>query len=240
MFIFIRLLLAHLIGDYLLQSNKIYKCKSEGLRGVLPHIVLITICLLVFSWPYLKLPSLWIFIFFIAITHLLQDWIKVNYIKVSGDFWVYLLDQVLHIAIVATVFLTDLTNIQPSKSTGGFIVVIYNNNLILVYLIALITATYNGFYLISNFRNTFLGVVCEYNAFKKWYGVLERAGVVSIFFLGGFFFLLIPIVFFLRPIVFALGKNRFNIDQQFVSRSEIALSWTIAGITGIILYLIMR
>jgi len=240
MFIFIRLLLAHFIGDYVLQFNRIYARKFKGLKGIVPHAALIAICFIVFSWPYLKLPGLWIFILFIFITHLIQDWIKANYIKIKGNFWIYVLDQILHIAAIMVVFLTKLSNLQPPEVSSGFMGLFYNNDLAIIYSIAIIVATYNGHYLISNFKKTFLPSrsLWDYSPFEKWYGIIERAGIVSIFFLGRFYFFLLPFIIFLRPFVFSLVKKSFNADSKFKSPAEITLSATTAVLTGIFLYVI--
>lgn len=240
MFIFIRLLLAHFIGDFPLQFNKIYELKHKGLKRGIPHAILVVICLVILSWPYLKIPGLWGFIFFVGVMHLLQDSIKITYGKIKYSFWSYLLDQFFHIATIVIVFFTNLKNVQPPKETGGFIASFYNNDAVFIYLIAIIVATYNGFYLMRNFKNTFFGNAGTYNFLEKWYGMFERAEIVSIFFLGGYFFFLIPIVLFVRPLIFSLGRNRFNISRQFISASEMVLSWTIAIVTGIGLYLIVQ
>ncbi len=240
MFIFLRLLLAHLVGDYLLQFNKIYSLKFKGLKGGIPHMLLILISLIIFSWPYLMLPTMWYFIFFIGITHLFQDWIKAAFIKIKNNFWVYSLDQALHIILIAMVFFTSLRSLQPPTENTNFITSLYSNNFLVLYLIALIAVTYNGFYLISNFEKTFMGKPFVSAPFKKWYGMIERALIVSIFFLGRFFFLLIPVVFFTRIFIFAMGKNKLAIEKQFISFSEITLSWTVAVFTGTILHLIAQ
>ena len=242
MFIFIRLLLAHFIGDYPLQFNSIYALKFKGLKGVVPHTLIVVISFIILSWPYLRLPGLWGFIAFIGITHLFQDWIKVKWktIKEGNYFWFYLLDQLLHIAGIMVVFLTGLKNLQPPKYAPDFMISIYNNDAAIIYLIAIIFATYNGLYMISNFKKTFLRINYIYPSFERGYGMLERATVVTIFFLDGLFFFLIPFVFFIRPLVFLLGKNRLKINKEFISASEMALSWVVAIASGIGLYVIMQ
>jgi len=242
MFIFIRLLLAHFIGDYVLQFNRIYAGKFKGLKGVIPHAAIIAACFIVFSWPYLKIPALWVFILFIFVTHLLQDWIKANHIKRKGDFSTYVLDQILHIAAIAVVFLTRLKTLQPPGEGSSFILLFYNNDLAMIYSIAVIAATYNGHYLISNFKKTFMTSkpIREYPAFEKWYGITERAGIVSVFFLGGAYFYLLPFIILLRHPVYNLTKENFNADIRFKSITETALSATVAVLTGIFLFIIKQ
>jgi hypothetical protein len=241
MFIFIRLLLAHFIGDYPLQFNAIYALKFKGLKGVIPHVLLVVTSFIILSWPYLRLPGLWGFIAFIGITHLFQDWIKVKWkrIKEGNYFWFYVLDQILHIAVIMSVFLTGLKKLQPPTHAPGLMVSIYNNDLAVIYLIAIIFVTYNGFYMISNFKKTFLRINYIYPSFERGYGMVERAVFVTIFFIGGFSLYLIPAIFLIRPLVFLLGENRLKINKQFISLSEMALSWVVAIASGIVLYVVI-
>jgi len=234
MFIFIRLLLAHFIGDFPLQFNKIYTLKNRGLIGILPHVLIIMGCFIVLSWPYLNLPGLWGFIFFLTIIHLFQDSIKIGYKGVKYGFWFYLLDQVFHIALIAVVLLTELKNLQPPANSGGLIVTLYNNNLAIIYLIAVIFASYNGYFMMRNFRSTFLRKPIPYNAFEKWYGMLERTALVSIFLLDRYLFLFISGVLILRPLVFVLGRKKFALNQEFTGGSETVSSWIIALATGLL------
>jgi hypothetical protein len=237
MFIFIRLLLAHLIGDYPLQFNLIYRFKNKGLKGIIPHALLIIASLILLSWPYLNLPWLWFFILFVGITHLIQDSIKLDYGKIKYSFWIYLLDQLLHILTIAIVFLTNLKDIQPLKEPSGLIALWYNNDALIIYLIAVIAATYNGFYLIRSFKSTFFSNAGRHCEFEKWYGIIERMAIVSVFLAGGYYFLLLILPLAARPVVFRLVKDRLCIEEKFVSFSEASLSCLIALSTGIILYL---
>ena len=239
MFLFIRLVLGHFIADFPLQFNKVYELKHKGLKGGIPHALLVTGSLLIVSWPYLYLPRMWGFIFFVAVVHLFQDSIKISYGKLRYTFWLYILDQIIHIATIAVIFLTDLKYLEPPHTDASFILNLYNNDSFFIYLSALIVGTYNGHYLMRTFRATFFANPGKHDEFEKWYGMLERAGIVTMFLLRGFYFFLIPLILILRVIIFSLGKERLKLDSQFISPSEMALSWIIAGLTGAGLYLIL-
>ena len=240
MFIFLRLLLAHFIGDFPLQFSRIYKLKYKGLKGIVPHSAIIAGCLILLSWPYLKLPGLWGFICLVTITHLLQDWIKIVWAKDQKEtFWQYLSDQFLHIAVIAAVFLTGLKNLKPAGQTIGPLASLYNNDTIIVYLIFLIAATYNGAYMIETFKNTFLKTRHNYTPFEKWYGMLERTITVLIFLPAGIFLMIIPFIFCLRLPIYRLAlKYKFILNKEFISFLEISLSGAIALAAGITLRLI--
>ena len=241
MFIFLRLLLAHFVGDYILQFHDIYKFKFKGLKGVVPHSLLIISSLIILCWPYLSLPLMWGFIFFIGLTHLFQDWMEIHYIKLKDDFWGHLFGQLMHIGLIMVVFLTSLKSLLPPKNRGDFLTLLYNNDSFVIYLIAFILATSGGLYLITKYKKTFLEQVnVVYSRFEKWYGIFERAVIVSVFFAGGVLFFLLPVMALLRFPVFSLFKKKLTIDKAFISSREIALSWTIAIITGLALFLIIK
>ena len=242
MFILLRLLLAHFIGDFVLQTNRIYAQKFKGITGVIPHSFVVAISVLVFTWPYLGLLATWIFILFVFTTHLVQDWIKANYIKIKGSFWIYILDQALHIAAMFAALFTPLKNLKPPESSNNPLVLLYNNNILMLYLIGIIIATYNGYYIISNFKKTFLSYRQEwdYSAFGKWYGIIERGGIVTLFFIGGHYVALLPLVIIARPLFYMLAKSKFDINVEFNSLLEVVLSSCVGIITGLSLSIALR
>ena len=233
MFFFLRLVLGHFIGDFILQTNKIYELKHRGLAGGLPHALLIAASYIAVSWPYLALPQIWLFILFLGVTHLLQDSLKVGFAGFAKySFWLYLADQFSHIALVSTVFLTDLRNLAPPIPVNS-LVFLYNHNSAILNLIALIAATYNGFYLIRSFKITFSVHAAKYSPFEKWYEILERALIVTVFALPQQYLLLIPLAL-MRFAVFPLVKNKNLLPADFLKPREILLSWIIAVTVGII------
>ena len=231
MFIFLRLLLAHFLGDFPLQFDFIFKLKPQGWKGIIPHVLIIVFCCIVLSWPYLHLPQMWFFIILIGSTHLIQDSIKISYGTLHHSFWTYLADQLFHVGLIALVFLTDLSQLSAPKDSGNFLIALYSNDTVVIYLIFLILATYNGYFLIRCFKDTFLGSSSA-PLFEKWYGMLERAIIVSCFLIQEFFILLIPIALLLRPIVFIFLKERKSLHKSFIFSVDTVLSWLIALITG--------
>ncbi|MFC1698861.1 DUF3307 domain-containing protein [Candidatus Omnitrophota bacterium] len=243
MFIFLRLLLAHFVGDFPLQFAEIYKLRYKGIRGTIPHVLIITGCLILCSWPYLHLPGIWAFIGLVSITHLLQDWVKIARTKDQKEgFWPYLSDQLLHIAIIATVFFTGLKGLKPVEGIASPLLSFYNNDKIIIYLTLLIAGSYSGTYLIETFKASFLKNKHRYTPFEKWYGIFERAVTVLIFLPAKTaiaFLLIIPFIFCLRlPIYKAALKYKVSISQEFISFFEVAFSGAIVLAVGITLYLI--
>ncbi|MFC1624187.1 DUF3307 domain-containing protein [Candidatus Omnitrophota bacterium] len=242
MFIFLRLLLAHFIGDFPLQFTEIYKLRYKGLKGTVPHVVIVTGSFILCSWPYLKLAGMWMFIGILSITHLLQDWIKISQTKGQKEgFWPYLFDQILHIAIIATVFFTGLKGLKPVEETVSSVANFYNNDRIIVYMIFLIAATYSGTYLIETLKSSFFKTRHHYTPFEKWYGMFERAVTVLIFLPAKtaiIFLMIVPFIFCLRlPVYTVAKKSKVSINEDFISFLEISLSGAIVLVVGITLYL---
>ncbi|MFA5116362.1 MAG: DUF3307 domain-containing protein [Candidatus Omnitrophota bacterium] len=238
MFLFLRLLLGHLIGDFPLQTDRIFLLKHKGLKGNIPHALLVTASLIALSWPYLSRPYLWYFIIFVGTAHYLQDLIKIKYSKLKYGFWFYLLDQAAHILTISLIFLTPLKNVGPIYNSAGWLAPYYNSNAFILYLIALILATYNGLHLIRNFRNSFFGCPGNYTPFEKWYGMLERAIIVSLFLYSIYYFLwLIPVVFLARPLIYKFAAKGLELGELFMSPCEVLFGWIVALLSGSLLLL---
>jgi len=97
----IQLLIAHIIGDFVLQPNKwvvdknLKKHKSKFLyiHGLVHLIALIILLKFNFSyWPY---------ILFIVISHLIIDLIKLNLIDKINNSILFVFDQIVHLIIIS-------------------------------------------------------------------------------------------------------------------------------------------
>jgi hypothetical protein len=239
MFLFIRLLLAHFLGDFPFQFNAVYKLKLTGLWGIIPHALIIGGCAVAMSWPFLNLPAVWFFIIFMTATHLIQDAIKLNFNSPKNSFWTYLLDQFSHVGLIAIMFFTDLKNLQPPHADGSnFFVWFYSSNEIVVYLIVLIAATYNGHFLIRCFKDTFIKNANPCDLYEKWFGMFERTMIVTFFFIRMPLWAIIPASLALRPLTYIILKKQLALHKCFVGVADMVLSWIVALLCGSILYLL--
>jgi hypothetical protein len=99
----IQLLIAHVIGDFVLQPNtwvtdkneKKHKSKFLYLHGLVHLIALII--LLKFNWSY------WPYISFIVISHMIIDLIKLNLVDKVNNRILFVFDQVVHMVIISIV-----------------------------------------------------------------------------------------------------------------------------------------
>lgn len=91
---------AHLIGDYVLQSNKIAKMKSETVKGVALHSSVVTAVQIALLSPFgikgLLIGALG------GLTHFLLDWAKIPMNKYFKKFETvyFIIDQALHLGII--------------------------------------------------------------------------------------------------------------------------------------------
>ncbi len=67
------LLLAHVIGDFVLQTDTIYRLKQQSPWGVPLHVLICSLATAVLLHPLLGRPALWLALFFIALVHLTLD-----------------------------------------------------------------------------------------------------------------------------------------------------------------------
>lgn len=99
----LKLLLAHIIGDFLLQPDKWVtqkrekKQRSPYLYGHLGIHALALLLLLQFNFKY------WLGILVILITHFLIDLLKLNLEEKFHRGWLFILDQVLHLLVILAV-----------------------------------------------------------------------------------------------------------------------------------------
>ena len=93
------LLMAHVIGDFYLQSDKYCKRKEESkLKSPFLYVHATIIGLL--SWAFVPTVDFWVYALLIFVTHLMIDAVK-SYMR--KGLWAFLMDQITHIVILCFV-----------------------------------------------------------------------------------------------------------------------------------------
>lgn len=104
MVIFFQIIVAHLLADFVLQSNKLVHEKEHRLEGQLKHVSILTLCMGIFIFPFLNSSLGWLILGAIAVTHLFQDYLKVRYENLHNKnrkkVWPFFLDQAVHLAVI--------------------------------------------------------------------------------------------------------------------------------------------
>lgn len=148
MFLFYRLLLAHIIADFPLQTIQIFKVKTNTEWGVLIHTLIVLIFSIIFAFPYLEDPKVIIILLVIFLSHTVIDKLKMEYTKKTKNQSIraLLLDQALHIAIIAvsTFNFTEsyLLSSPFNSALLNYLIDIYNSDIFIVSLIGYIVSVF--------------------------------------------------------------------------------------------------
>lgn len=101
--VFLKLLLAHILGDFVLQTKTLVQRRKENVGYLFLHVLIHAILLVLFFYPELQLYS--ISIAFITFSHLAIDslkiWLEGKY--PAKPLFFFCIDQILHLAVLGTV-----------------------------------------------------------------------------------------------------------------------------------------
>ncbi len=213
------LLSAHLTGDFILQTDRIYALKLVSLKGQLLHASMNFISVFLFVMiAYLNLVPAIISALIVFITHFIIDYIKLK-IRERNPF-LFLLDQVLHIGIILiiAIFLNSrFTTINLFNNLDKYIFT-FNGILIIIFF-------YQYF-----FKNVcyFFNIPTEKNKIHETFEFIERFLIFFFAYMHGFFFILIPLILLPRLIIaFKEEKESYLYD--------ILLSMIVSALGGILL-----
>ena len=133
MFLFYRLLLAHVITDFPLQTKQIFKVKMNTEWGVILHTLIVLIFSIFFTFPYLENLKVIAVLLIIFLSHTVIDKLKQKHSKKADtpNLKIFLLDQVLHLSIIAVLtfnFTEKVLLISPFNNVFiDYLIHLYNN-----------------------------------------------------------------------------------------------------------------
>lgn len=121
-----KLLLAHLIADFLLQPNILIKWKNRSRWGVFVHVLIIFVITGLVLMPYLQKWQTWLIITILCLVHFIQDNCKIDFDRRTKHAYVkhFLLDQFGHLIMIifAGIWLNavnfDLSGVLVSSPIG--------------------------------------------------------------------------------------------------------------------------
>lgn len=194
MFLFWRLLVAHLVGDFPLQTDRVFELKQRGGWGVSLHGSIVGVLFLLLSLPYLFLPWVWGGVFLLWLAHVFFDSAKVratSRLGLKGEHLsFFLLDQFFHIGLTWLV-----CRWLVGSRIAGSSIPIYGDTQIMQYLCGYLVTTYGATILVWSTRRTVLGGedIALPNSSLKWREFLERGMVTTGALLGSWWFVLVPL-----------------------------------------------
>lgn len=186
MFLFAKLYLAHLIGDFILQFEELYRLKTRRVLGHVLHVVIHFVLLVLFSWPYLGYVNLWICICLIALIHLAQDLVKYSLSEKHPRFrFIFFVgDQIIHFLIVALVFLFPVHELALGFPDSKWLNFFYTDTRWTLAAQAFILTTFAGSYVMNAYRRNFVDAKAwDYyiTSFEMAHSIIERTVITGLF-----------------------------------------------------------
>jgi hypothetical protein len=241
----VRLLIAHCLTDFFLQSNKwvAEKKKYTWRSSYLWYHGLLTGLL---TWIFIGTLSLWWAALFIAVTHTLIDGIKLTIEKRKGSgLTLFLLDQLSHIVFIVITWLFVINGWQAMNES--FSAYLLERNILWRLFGYLLMAGPVG-YIIQFLTRKWVYELNPEDSLKdagKWIGILERILTLTFVYIGQFG--AIGFLITAKSLLRVIDKpdkpsNEPTLTRPFSSRKRTEyvligtfLSFSIAIITGLVI-----
>ena len=187
MFIFYKLVLGHLIADFFLQFEELYRLKLRSQLGHFAHVLIHFCTCLLLVFPDLDKPFIWIFVGIISLIHFFQDGLKYSLQEKHprAAFPIFILDQILHILFLAGILLFPVSKLKAGFPDMPVLNVLYLEENWTKLAIVLLVTTLGGSYLLHNFRRGYFPSSSRpehgITTFEILHGGLERTLITAIF-----------------------------------------------------------
>lgn len=157
MFVFLKLILAHLIADFVLQFEELYQLKVRSFLGQFFHALIHGLVSLTLLYPYLNEFQIRIFIIGIVCVHLLQDLLKYFFTRKtpSNTFFYFMVDQLCHIGVLSVILFFPASREIRGFQDSPFLDALYRTNAWTVGAIFFITLTFAGSYILNTFTKSY-------------------------------------------------------------------------------------
>lgn len=230
MFILLKLFLAHLIADFVIQFDELYQLKLKHPAGHLLHVLTHALVNFLILFPYLGNPIIWIFVLLISTIHLIQDMVKYRLMQQHKQYFlhIFLGDQVLHFLFLSTILFFPVSSQKIGFAFWPTLDLLYTDNLWTVYTIALVMATFCGSFFLNALSITYLKHLRQdhfITSTEMTLGLIERSLVAGIFLWASN-----PVWFLISPLA---GIFRF-LFKSGRSKRDFMLSFIYAVLIGIL------
>ncbi|MFA6600347.1 MAG: DUF3307 domain-containing protein [Candidatus Omnitrophota bacterium] len=154
--LFLKLYLAHLIADFVLQFDELYRLKVRSRWGHILHVFIHFLISCALAAPYLGYRSVELFIVSVTLIHYIQDHIKYRAQKDRHKmFAAFVIDQILHLLVISTVFVLPESRLTLGIPEHAFLDALYRNPYWTKLSILFILATFGGSYLLHAFKRAY-------------------------------------------------------------------------------------
>lgn len=139
----LKLLIAHFLGDFVLQSNELIKAKYESWKGTLKHALIVTSVAAATLFAYLGDPRTYLLLGLLAGTHFVQDVNKVifdKYYNPKRSPLPFFADQAMHLFVlwVLVTLYSDLSRFELPNWVNAW----YESPMVLTCILLVILVTY--------------------------------------------------------------------------------------------------
>ncbi len=230
MFLFLKFYLAHLIGDFVLQFEELYRLKVRSWKGHVLHVLIHALVSALIVIPLWQAPGIWVFIAGVTLIHLGEDLLKYSlqqkfpYLR----FALFTGDQIVHALVVAAVFLFPIRSLKAGFPSHPLLDFYYSHNVWTLLAILFVLTTFGAAYFLHAFRLNYIknSRPDHYiTSFEMIHGFMERSLTVFCF-------------LFLHPAAalggaMAVGSLRFFVTK-LRSKTDFFLSAGLAAALGLL------
>ncbi len=230
MFLFLKLYLAHLIGDFILQFEELYRLKVRSWTGHVLHVLIHAAVSALFVIPLWGHPGVWLFIAGVTLIHLAEDLLKYA-LQQKHPHWRFVLftgDQLVHAGVIAAVFLFPIHLLKAGFPSHPGLDFYYSQDVWTLLAILFVFITFGAAYFLHAFRLNYLKDSRQdhfITRFEMIHGFIERSLV------AGFFLFFHPGI--ALAVSFAAGLPRFFFSK-LRSKTDFALSAGFAAALGLL------
>ena len=138
------LLLAHLLGDFVFQSNDLIQRKYRSWVGTFEHVCIVGFFTALLLFPFLTEFKTWLLVVTVFVVHFFQDFLKTKFdlgfnLK-RKSVWPFFLDQALHVSLL--LYLADKFNDLTPPDFPLWVLNIYFSKFLIAYLLGLVFFSY--------------------------------------------------------------------------------------------------
>ncbi len=229
MFLFLKLVLAHLIADFILQFEELYQLKVRSHLGHFFHALIHLIVSLLLAIPFILVyPWVAVYIFVLAVIHHFQDIVKYNLQSKYPKqiFWCFTIDQMGHFLFLTTAFFLPIANEVYGFPSWPTLNRIYLDPWMTLFLIAFITSTFKATYFLHALRLSFISgsrPLHFITSFEVAHALIERSWITA-------WILFAPLAVAL-PAALGIGVLRLG-SPLLRNRTDFILSFVYAALVG--------
>jgi hypothetical protein len=236
---FLRLMLGHMIGDFVLQPYWLVLAKRKGWPGLLIHVGIVTFITAILAWS--SIPVWWVWMIVLFLGHLFIDqfrtFVFTDNSKGKG-LLLLILDQIAHVILIALLAwaatgwtFSDLRLLLTTEALNQYRLMAYLIGLAMVIGVAPVLEAEVAVAVLAT-QGTEIKKTVAINSIDRFLGGLERVAATLLILIG--YGLLAPLVFLPRlALMIYQGQAR---DNRTTMITKVVTSFTTAIIVGLILY----